>query len=91
MFERNTGSVLVEHRAGPAEPLHLVKPKHVFVGGLHRSGTTLVTRLLSSSAGATGLIGTGFMEDEGHYLHDVVPSAFSSPGSSQPRFRTLPS
>ncbi len=56
--------------------------RHVFVGGLHRSGTSLVTRMLASAEGATGLVGTGFMEDEGHYLHDVVPSVreFGGPG-----------
>ncbi|MEZ5377540.1 MAG: sulfotransferase [Acidimicrobiales bacterium] len=58
------------------------EPRHVFVGGLHRSGTSMVTRMLASADGATGLVGTGFMEDEGHYLHEVVPSVreFGGPG-----------
>ena len=70
----------------PASEQHVRASKaathHVFVGGLHRSGTSLVTRMLSSAEGATGLVGTGFMEDEGHYLHEVVPSVkeFGGPG-----------
>ncbi len=54
----------------------------LFVGGLHRSGTSLVARSLASSEHATGLFDTGYMEDEGHYLHDVVPSVreYGGPG-----------
>ncbi|MGH1506095.1 MAG: sulfotransferase family protein [Acidimicrobiales bacterium] len=54
--------------------------RFVFVGGLHRSGTSLTADLLAASAGASGLVDTGHMEDEGHYLHDVVPSAFTYGG-----------
>ncbi len=61
---------------------HPSRHRHVFVGGLHRSGTTMIARMLSNADGATGLLGTGFMEDEGHYLHNVVPSvrSFGGPG-----------
>lgn len=54
----------------------------VFVGGLHRSGTSLVARLLAETDDATGLEGTGFEEDEGHYLHDAVRSVkeYGGPG-----------
>ncbi len=54
--------------------------RYVFVGGLHRSGTSMVARALADCDGATGLVGTGVMEDEGHYLHDVIPSAFEHGG-----------
>ncbi len=54
--------------------------RFVFVGGLHRSGTSLTADLLAASGGASGLTDTGHMEDEGHYLHDVVPSALSYGG-----------
>lgn len=43
----------------------------VFVGGLHRSGTTLLARLLASHEQATGLSGTGVPEDEGQHLQPV--------------------
>lgn len=47
----------------------------VFVGGLHRSGTTLLAHLLASHPDATGLTGTGAWEDEGQHVQDVYPPA----------------
>jgi hypothetical protein len=47
----------------------------VFVGGLHRSGTTLLARLLASHPDATGLSKTGVPEDEGQHIQDVYPAA----------------
>ncbi len=47
----------------------------VFVGGLHRSGTTLVARLLAEHPDATGLRDTGVPGDEGQHLQDVYPPA----------------
>jgi hypothetical protein len=54
----------------------------VFVGGLHRSGTTLLARLLASHPDATGLSGTGVPEDEGQHVQPVWPPAiqFGGPG-----------
>lgn len=45
----------------------------VFVGGLHRSGTTPVARLLSAHPKVSGLTGTGASEDEGMHLQAVYP------------------
>lgn len=42
-----------------------------FVGGLHRSGTALVARILSSSPDASGLTGTGAALDEGQHIQDA--------------------
>jgi hypothetical protein len=47
----------------------------VFVGGLHRSGTTLVARLLAAHPEASGFAGTGVPENEGQHLQDVYPPA----------------
>jgi hypothetical protein len=47
---------------------------HVFVGGLHRSGTTLVARLLADHPAVSGLSDTGAPEDEGQHLQDVYPA-----------------
>lgn len=45
----------------------------VFLGGLHRSGTTPLARALASHPEVTGLRDTGVTEDEGHHLQDVYP------------------
>jgi len=43
----------------------------VFVGGVHRSGTTLVAGALAQHPDASGLTDTGVSEDEGQHLQDV--------------------
>jgi hypothetical protein len=48
---------------------------YVFVGGLHRSGTSLVHRLLRAHPDVSGFEGTGAWEDEGQHLQDVLPTA----------------
>lgn len=55
----------------------------VFVGGLHRSGTTLLARLLASHPDATGLADTGVPEDEGQHLQAVYPAAERLGGSGR--------
>lgn len=47
--------------------------KFVFVGGIHRSGTTPLARLLGSHPQISGLSNTGAIEDEGIYLQRVYP------------------
>jgi hypothetical protein len=47
----------------------------VFVGGLHRSGTTPLARWLSDHPGVSGLTATGVHEDEGQHLQSVYPIA----------------
>jgi hypothetical protein len=48
-------------------------PRHVFIGGLHRSGTTPLARVLAAHPEISGLTGTGVSEDEGQHLQDVYP------------------
>lgn len=43
----------------------------VFIGGLQRSGTTLLGRILASHPSATGLVGTPTCEDEGQFVQSV--------------------
>jgi hypothetical protein len=47
--------------------------RFVFVGGLHRSGTTLLAKTLGAHPAVTGLSGTGVVEDEGQFLQSVYP------------------
>jgi Sulfotransferase family len=52
----------------------------VFVGGLHRSGTTLVARCLGAHPGVSGFSGTGVYEDEGEHLQSVYPDSWELGG-----------
>ncbi len=56
---------------------------HVFVGGLHRTGTSLVARCLSAHPDIAGFRDTSVWEDEGQHLQDVLPAArrLGGPGS----------
>lgn len=47
----------------------------VFVGGLHRSGTTLVADILGTVPGSSGLRDTGVPMDEGQHLQQVYTGA----------------
>ncbi len=52
----------------------------IFIGGVHRSGTSLLHRLLSSHPSFSGFADTGVPEDEGQHLQDVYPTAKSLGG-----------
>lgn len=47
----------------------------LFLGGLHRSGTTLVARLLGRHPDVSGFVETGAKEDEGQHLQSVYKPA----------------
>jgi hypothetical protein len=48
--------------------------RFVFLAGLHRSGTTLLARLLGAHPQISGFSGTGAPADEGQHLQSVYPS-----------------
>ena len=45
----------------------------VFVGGLHRSGTTPFAKVLGEHPEVSGLVNTGVRKDEGQHLQPVYP------------------
>lgn len=55
----------------------------VFVGGLHRSGTTPLARTLASHPQVSGLQDTGVPEDEGQHLQTLYPKAKVYGGSGR--------
>jgi len=67
----------MDHRLAVA-----VDQRHLFIGGLHRSGTSLLHRLLRAHPEISGFTHTGVAEDEGQHLQSVFPvgMAFGGPG-----------
>jgi hypothetical protein len=54
----------------------------IFIGGLHRSGTTALRRMVQSHPLVSGFSSTGVDEDEGQFLQSVYPTDayFGGPG-----------
>ncbi len=55
------------------EPTEVSSRQFVFVGGLHRSGTSMFAKLLAEHPDVSGFLNTGAPEDEGQHLQDVLP------------------
>lgn len=54
----------------------------IFIGGLHRSGTSLLHKILAAHPSISGFSGTSVPEDEGQHLQTVIKPAlaFGGPG-----------
>jgi hypothetical protein len=80
------GSTLTEHGRAERQPtLRLPAVEEhdfVFLAGLHRSGTTLLARLLAAHPEISGFSDTGVPADEGQHLQSVYPAAkvYGGPG-----------
>ena len=48
--------------------------KYFFVGGLQRSGTSVLVRNVARLENCTGFKNTGVLEDEAQYLQDMYPT-----------------
>lgn len=49
--------------------------RHVFIAGLHRSGTSILHRCLCDHPEISGFENTGVPEDEGQHLQSIYPTA----------------
>lgn len=55
--------------------------RFLFLGGLHRSGTSILHRLFREHPSASGFVNTGVPEDEGQHLQTVFPPAYKYGGA----------
>lgn len=60
--------------------------KFLFVAGLHRSGTSLITECISEHPQISGFKNTGVYQDEGQYLQTVYPRPGQPGGDAPGRF-----
>jgi len=68
--------------AGPRITPRLANVRHVFICGLHRSGTSPLHEVLKAHPEVTGFVNTGVPKDEGQHLQSVLEpdGAFGGPG-----------
>jgi hypothetical protein len=67
--------------AGPLEH------RFIFIGGLHRSGTSILFRCLREHPSISGFRDSGAPEDEGQHLQSVYPTAMAHGGPGRFGFR----
>ena len=54
--------------------------KIIFICGLHRSGTSLLYKILKNQSQISGLEETKVVEDEGQHIQTVYPTALTYGG-----------
>jgi len=62
--------------------------RFLFIGGLHRSGTSFVHRLLREHIDVSGFVDTGVPEDEGQHIQTVFDAAYKLGGPGGFAYRT---
>lgn len=82
MFTRLSRRIqrIVKRRAPLAPAPAIAGEQFIFVCGLHRSGTSVLHRVLQESAAVSGLTDTGVPEDEGQHLQTVFRPAYEHGG-----------
>ena len=65
------------------DPTAIDPARLVFVAGLHRSGTTVLARVLAQHPEVSGFSGTTAKEDEGQHLQQVYPPARTYGGAGR--------
>lgn len=95
MTDDHSAHVTVGPDTPPLLPDHAIARGHshpgqhrlVFVAGLHRSGTSILFKLLSRHPMVSGFRNTGVPEDEGQHLQGVYPPARDFGGGGRFGFR----
>ncbi len=81
-FSRAVQRLRKRRNSLPRAPV-LDDKKFLFIGGLHRSGTSILHRLLCEHPLASGFHDTGVPEDEGQHLQTVFKSARKYGGAGE--------
>lgn len=65
------------------QPPEIDGKRFLFIGGLHRCGTSVLHRMLREHPAISGFHDTGVPEDEGQHLQSVIPTAhhYGGPGA----------
>jgi hypothetical protein len=77
-FERDEAGRLTRPEPGPVP----TRNRFLFIGGLHRSGTSVVANCLKEHPDVSGFVETGVPQDEGQFLQSLYPIAkvYGGPG-----------
>lgn len=80
-LSRRLGRLLKRRAPLPQAPA-IGDKRFLFIGGLHRSGTSVLHRMLREHPSISGFHDTGVPEDEGQHLQSVIPTAhrYGGPG-----------
>ena len=68
-------------RSGYSSCIH--EKVFIFIGGVHKSGTSLLHEILKSHPDISGFSDTGVPEDEGQLLQSVYPPAYTFGGAGR--------
>lgn len=79
---RSASAKAIRHEAQAVEEL-MNQHRFIFLGGLHRSGTSLAFRCLREHPKISGFQDSGAPEDEGQHLQSVYPKAFQHGGPAK--------